>query len=173
MTRTSKRIVAVVMGAALALPVAAQDFLQQWMDAATQQRDDFRAQYRGRIEAAGWKFVHGAATQEGVPTSDYFVRGIAARSGGVRSAEVLNAYYSPLPGGDVPEHQSTKSLIWVDCDKGTFDIRSKERFESVDATGAPNSKTDAKPDSAPGEFKAPAHAAAEGELVKAVCAAKL
>lgn len=167
-----KKLLAVIIALAAALPASGQDFLQQWKDTATQQMKDFRAAHRPAIEAGGWRFVHGAVTLEGVPVSDYFVKGIADRPGGLRAAQVLNTFYVPIPEADVPEYQSTRGQIWFDCKAGTFEQRDLSRFASADGSGTANSADEPRGDAAPFTGQAPAHQSVEGALLEHVCAAK-
>lgn len=166
------KLLAAIIVLAAVLPASGQDFLQQWKDTATQQMKEFRAAHRPAIEAGGWRFVHGAVTPEGVPTSDYFVQGIVERSGGLRAAQVLNAFYVPIPEADVPEYQSTRAVLWFDCKAGTFEQRELSRYASADGAGTANSAEPAGDQAASYEGQPPAHQSAEGALLQYVCAAK-
>ncbi len=167
-----KKAALLLVGLLGSSPVFAQDFLQQWVDNATKAMKDFRTAHASRIEAAGWHFVGGSLTIEGVPQADLYLREVKAGEGASRAAMVLNAYYTPVPAFDFPEHQSMRALLNVDCGNDNYQERASWRYASADGSGEPNASTPERPTS---NFRDNKHAqpqTAEKTLVDLVCAAK-
>ena len=158
---------------ALSLSVSAQDFLQQWRDSATKGMNEFRSAYKAGIEANGWHFVADARSAEEVPISDVFIREVKAGDGSNRSAVLLNVFYIPMPGSDSPEYQSTKALVWFNCEQGSYEQRNLERYASADGSGNPVSTNAEKPGSEPMELPGADARSIEKPLLAAVCSAKV
>ena len=151
----------------------AQDFLQQWRDSATKAMNEFRTAHGPAIQAAGWRFVTAITTPEGVPTADVFVQDVRARDESIRSASVLTVAYVPVPAFDVPEYQSSRTLIWFDCRKGSYEQRGIARYASVDGGGAPTSSNAEKPASEAPQMQPAEPDSAQSTLLTAVCSAAL
>jgi hypothetical protein len=160
---------AAVIGALLVTNASAQDFLQQWRDAATKQRNEFRATHSAAILAAGWRFVGGSTSAEGVPMADVFVARTAKRAGGIHSAELLTSFYALLPESVVPEHQSMRSVAWFDCAAGTWEQRTLARYPTLDGTGDPNSAEPGKAEADPPVLGPIDHGAVVHAVLATVC----
>jgi hypothetical protein len=167
-----KKILIPLLAVALSPPVLAQDFLQQWRDSATKGMNEFRSAHKAWIEANGWHFVAGALSEEEVPISDIFVKGVKAEKGPIRSAYLLNAFYAPVPASEFPEYQSAKMLVWFDCKEGSYEQRILERYTSVDGSGNPVSRDFEKHDTPGIEMQGADPQFVESSLLLAVCSAK-
>ena len=167
----NKAVIALI-GLAFSSLGCAQDFLQQWRDSATKGMNEFRAAHRGTIEAGGWQFVGGTMTAEAVPRSDVFIKDVKALDGSVRSAQVLEVSYVPVPAADVPEYQSTQALFWFDCSARRYEERRLARYPSVDASGDPSSSSPDKPAAAALQGKPIEPESVESMLIAAACSAK-
>ncbi|MEO8158860.1 MAG: surface-adhesin E family protein [Betaproteobacteria bacterium] len=161
-----------LIGVTLSAGVFAQDFLQQWHDSATRNMSEMRAAHKPAIEAAGWRFVSGAQSVEGVPISDLFVKGVKVEKDTVRSANLLNVFYVPVPASDFPEYQSTKMLVWFDCKEGEYEQRILERYATVDGSGNPVSRDAEKQGAGTIEMPGADRHSYEKALLAAVCQAK-
>lgn len=168
-----KKAMVALVALMLSSPTFAQDFLQQWRDSAIKGMNEFRAAHWPAIKNGGWQFVDGVVSADGIPTSDLFIKDVKAQSGTVRSASVLNAFYAPVAASEVPEYQSTMALVWFNCNDGSYQDRSVQRYASVDGRGEANSGDAAKPNSAPAEMKTPEPQSSEKTLLTAVCSVKL
>lgn len=167
------KTLAAIFALALSSSVCAQDFLQQWRDSATKGMNEFRSAHKAGIEANGWHFVADARSAEEVPISDVFVREVKTGDGSIRSAVLLNVFYTPMPGSDSPEYQSTKALVWINCKQGSYEQRNLERYASADGSGNPVSTTAEKPGSEPIELPGADARSIEKPLLAAVCSAKV
>ena len=157
----------------LSLSTFAQDFLQQWRDSAIKGMNEFRAVHWPAIKDGGWQFVDGVVSSDGIPMSDLFIKDVKAQAGPVRSAYVLNVFYAPVAASEVPEYQSTKALVWFNCNDGTYQDRRVQRYASIDGRGDANSGDAEKPNSAPAEMKSAEPQSSEKTLLAAVCSVKL
>ena len=167
------KTLAAIFALALSSSVCAQDFLQQWRDSATKGMNEFRSAHKAGIEANGWHFVADARSAEEVPISDVFVREVKTGDGSIRSAVLLNVFYTPMPGSGSPEYQSTKALVWINCKQGSYEQRNLERYASADGSGNPVSTTAEKPGSEPIELPGADARSIEKPLLAAVCSAKV
>jgi hypothetical protein len=164
-----RSLIAVALGAALADGASAQDFLQQWRDSATRQMHVFRANAAPGIVSAGWRFIAGSVSAESVPIADVFIARVAARTGTIRSADVLTSYYAERPESVVPAHQSARSVEWFDCAAGTWEQRSLKLYSGHDGSGEPNHAEPAKPDSEPATLGPIDHGVVTHAVLAAVC----
>ena len=168
-----KRTLVILITLTFPALTAAQDFLQQWRDSAAKTMNEFRTAHGPEIQAAGWRFVAAITTPEGVPTADVFVKDIAVKEGPIRSAAVLTVAYVPVPAFDVPEYQSSRTLVWFDCKQGRYEQRSISRYASVNGGGTPTSADAEKPATAPLQMQPAEPESAQGALLTAVCSASL
>jgi hypothetical protein len=167
-----KRFLIPLLGLAWSSSICAQDLLQQSRDSATRAMNEFRSAHKAWIEANGWQFVAGTLSEEEVPISDIFVKGVKAEKGSIRSAYLLNAFYVPVPASELPEYQSAKMLVWFDCKEGNYEQRILERHASVDGSGIPVSRDLEKRDTAGIELRDANPQSVGSSLLLAVCSAK-
>lgn len=167
-----KKVLVTLIGVLFSSLAGAQDFLQQWRDSAIKGMHEFRDAHRAKIDARGWQFVGGTTNSDAIPISDLFIKDVKMRDGSTRSAYVLNAFYAPVAASDLPEYQSTKALVWLDCNEQRYADRSIDRYPSVDGSGDPTSSQAEKPASGSTEMKNAEPQSVEKTLLTAVCSAK-
>jgi hypothetical protein len=167
-----KKVLVMLIGVSFTSLGGAQDFLQQWRDSAIKGMQEFRDAHRAKIDARGWRFVGGAMNADAVPISDLFIKDVKIRDGPTRSAYVLNAFYALVAPSDLPEYQSTKALVWFDCNQQRYADRSIDRYASVDGSGDPTSSQAEKPASEPIEMNNAEPQSVEKTVLTAVCSAK-
>ena len=129
----------------------------------------FRATHAPAIGAAGWRFVAGSVSAESVPIADVFIARAAARTGSIRSADVLTSFYAERPESVVPAHQSARSVEWFDCAASAWEQRSVKLYASHDGSGEPNHAERAKADSAPAVLGPIDHGVVTHAVLAAVC----
>ena len=166
------RTFATLIGLCLAMPIYAQDFMQQWRDGAIVAMNAFRAAHSDQIKAKGWQFVGGAESSEGIPSSDVFVKDVKILDGSMRSATVLNVSYVPVQVSGLPEYQATKAFVLFSCTEGSYQYGSIERYANAEGNGDPNSSDTRKAGSPPMELKGAELLSTEKTLLQNVCSAK-
>lgn len=165
-------MVALAAGLLATQSAGAQDFMQQWFDNAAKAMKEFREAHAARIQAAGWRFMGGSVSSEGIPVYDLFLRDVKPLADSHRLATVLHAYYLPVPALDFPEHRSAKVEVDLDCSNDNYAEKSTWRYASPDGTGEPNSMTEGSPGTNFREMKRAQPQSAEKALAEAACAAR-
>ena len=166
------RTFVVLVGLVLALPIYAQDFMQQWRDGAIVTMNAFRAAHSDQIKSQGWQFVGGAESSEGIPSSDVFVKDVKILDSPIRSAYVLNVSYVPVQVSGLPEFQATKASVLFNCTEHSYEYRSIQRYANMEGSGDPNSSDARKAGSPPMELKGAELLSMEKTLLENVCSAK-